>query len=93
MSESSGKISDEDSASEELNPVNEADRLGEVCGRTVVSDLHEGLYINIESGLGHLMNDEYGIKFKCGKFFTQAYRQPSCSGDAIHMCLRCFPTV
>jgi hypothetical protein len=82
---------DDDNVDEELKPETETLLLKEVAGRAVLHSKHAGLLINIESGLGHLMNDEFGIRFKCGKIFTQAYRHPRDS-DSVHMCLRCFPS-
>lgn len=89
----SSSSSGEESTAEEITPCEEASLLHEISDRAYVPVSQPGLYINQESGLGHLMNDEYGIKFKCGKLLTRAYRPPNRVGDAVHMCLRCFPVV
>ena len=52
----------------------------------------EGIYLSKDSGLGHIMRDELGDKFLCGKPLTSSYRPGSSVSRTIHMCMRCQPT-
>ena len=49
------------------------------------------LYIHKESGLGHILRDEEGLKFLCGKLLTQSYRKANTFSPSVSMCLRCKP--
>ena len=49
------------------------------------------VYVHKDSGLGHIMSDEMGIRFACGKILTSSYRVASAMSYQVHMCLRCKP--
>ena len=51
----------------------------------------DNLYVHKESGLGHLLKDEEGLRFTCGKFLSPSYKKATVHSAAISMCLRCRP--
>ena len=52
---------------------------------------HVGIFVSSGSGLGHLMKDEYGEKFVCGKKQSANYVPGISISRKINMCLRCQP--
>ena len=88
-SESSGDNSD----IEKLPDVEEENTmLDSVVPTREEAATREGFYVSKESGLGHLMKDELGDKFVCGKRLTSSCRPGISVSRTIHMCLRCQPS-
>ena len=59
--------------------------------REVAGDL-DNVYINRSSGLGHMMLDDAGVKFICGRTYTEAYKSACNIRYPVHMCLKCRPS-
>ena len=51
------------------------------------------LYVNVESGLGHLQSTSQPARFKCGRIISKAYKSGQHIDRTIHMCLSCSPVV
>ena len=49
------------------------------------------IWIHKESGLGHVLRDEEGLRFACGKPRTPSYRIATNFTFSVSMCLRCRP--
>jgi len=49
------------------------------------------IFIHKESGLGHVLRDEEGLRFLCGKTRTQSYRVATVYTPSVSMCLKCRP--
>jgi hypothetical protein len=51
------------------------------------------IFIHRESGLGHILRDEDGLKFLCGKLRTPSYRTSSTYTQSVSMCMKCQPII
>ena len=57
------------------------------------STVDPSLYIHKESGLGHVLKDEDGLQFLCGKPLTASYRRCTTAVISISMCMRRRPPI
>ena len=90
--ESSDSDSDSNDMSEEPDPRISDQQLEQVgVSRSFLSG-SPLLYINTESGLGHLVAEQGSIKFRCGRALTAAYYNGAHKETAVQMCLVCSPS-
>lgn len=87
----SDSSSDDSDVSEDLSLDEEDNLLADLQGSRTILEHESNVYVHKESGLGHIMDDELGKKFKCGKYLTQAYSSATVVSHTVHMCLRCKP--
>ena len=91
-----------DGVSSEASDISDIEKVPEIEEENAMLDslvpqrteafVRDGVYVSRESGLGHLMRDELGDKFVCGKKLTSSYRPGRTLTRTIHMCLRCQPS-
>ena len=84
--------SDDSDVLSDISPEEEHSALNNIAvGGRVLFDNEPNVFVHKDSGLGHLMHDEEGLRFVCGKMLSPAYRTASSVSYQVHMCLRCKP--
>lgn len=83
--------SDSEDMNEELTLSTEKDLAdSSIIVRQVSKDIL-GVYLNSESGLGHLLKESSSSLFRCGRRLNGSYIPASITMKQIHMCLMCSP--
>ncbi len=80
-----------DSSGENLSPEEGHSLLQHISTSRALFNNEPNVYLHKDSGLGHLMNDELGLTFVCGKVLSPAYSAANQVSYQVHMCLRCTP--
>ena len=83
--------SDESDVGNDLSPEEEHSILQHISAGRVLFNNEPNVYVHKDSGLGHIMNDDLGLHFACGKQLSPAYRNANQVSYQVHMCLRCKP--